>query len=105
VRPQPHPAPHPALTPCSYISMLPVAGVSGTLSDVTSSHTRVSILPSLIVVPPQRFVNTSAQGIVHAKTGGGSARSPRVPDARAGTMTGVNSLSGTVAAAALPPAC
>jgi D-alanyl-D-alanine carboxypeptidase/D-alanyl-D-alanine-endopeptidase (penicillin-binding protein 4) len=52
----------------TYISFLPVAGESGTLAT--------------------RFVNTPAQGIVHAKTG---------------TMTGVNSLSGFMLHDAFPP--
>lgn len=64
------------LTFSSYISMLPVAGVSGTLSDV--SFFLLSLLlrmrdqrcsPATALTPLQRFVNTSAQGIVHAKTG------------------------------------
>jgi D-alanyl-D-alanine carboxypeptidase len=64
------------LTFSSYISMLPVAGVSGTLSDVSLSYCLLFLRmcdqlfsPATALTPLQRFVNTSAQGIVHAKTG------------------------------------
>lgn len=101
------------LTFSSYISMLPVAGVSGTLSDV--SFFLLSLLlrmrdqrcsPATALTPLQRFVNTSAQGILHAKTGRvgllgivllslhSCFRNNCDSHATPGTMTGVNSLSG-----------